>query len=279
MCELAQADAASPDPVKALVAEHLGSGGQRVRARLGLFAAHRLKLSPDTAVAIASCCELIHNASLLHDDIQDQDHQRRGAPAAWVAHSPALAMCGGVLLLSAAYRALADADTSVESLLRHVHARTADLIHGQAQDLSMIVQHSSLAGYMTMAAGKSGSLLALPLELAMLCAGHRSDMVKAQAAGEAFAVAYQMADDLNDFLADGQLGHANAIHLLLSQGHAQHGALNKIKHTIRNKLAESRALAERLPQGSGQLLIHLADELAKSIHLGEPHADLGVKPA
>jgi geranylgeranyl pyrophosphate synthase len=50
---------------------HLEAGGQRVRARLALHACEALGVAGDQAVRLAACVELLHNASLVHDDLQD----------------------------------------------------------------------------------------------------------------------------------------------------------------------------------------------------------------
>ena len=67
---------ASTDAAAAAAAYHLGAGGRRIRARLALDAGSCLGLSARDAVAIASTCELLHNASLVHDDLQDRDPGR-----------------------------------------------------------------------------------------------------------------------------------------------------------------------------------------------------------
>ena len=75
---------ACEDGVMAQAARHhLGSGGGRARARLALQSANALKLSFDTSRAISAACELLHNASLVHDDLQDGDTVRRGEFAVW----------------------------------------------------------------------------------------------------------------------------------------------------------------------------------------------------
>lgn len=78
---------------------HFQAGGGRTRARLGLKAADALLLAPRTAIALAAAAELLHNASLIHDDLQDRSATRRGAPALWVSCSEETAICAGDLLI------------------------------------------------------------------------------------------------------------------------------------------------------------------------------------
>ena len=62
---------------------HLASGGSRTRAKLCIDAGLALHLSSKTIVALASTIELLHNASLVHDDLQDADISRRGRESVW----------------------------------------------------------------------------------------------------------------------------------------------------------------------------------------------------
>jgi len=251
----------TPSPIQELMAHHLDSGGRRVRARLALSAAMRLKLPTPTAIALATCCELIHNASLLHDDIQDGDSHRREATAAWKQFTPELAMCGGVMMLSTAYRALSELGAAMAPLAAHVHQRTADLIHGQAMDLSQRTAAFDVNAYSSMAAGKSGSLLALPLELAMLAAGHLGAVAKARAAGEAFAIAYQIADDLGDFRSDRTQDIMNMVSALIRSGCSEQTAIQQARALINAQAKQACIMAQQLPHGSGGLLIELASQL------------------
>ena len=65
-----------------------------------------LGLSEPDVLCLAASAELLHNASLVHDDLQDQDGMRRGAPAVWKKYGSNVAICTGDLMLSAAYAAL-----------------------------------------------------------------------------------------------------------------------------------------------------------------------------
>lgn len=191
-------------------AHHLNAGGRRLRARLALDAAFHLGLSAATAIAIATASELLHNASLVHDDLQDRDVGRRGAAAVWSAFGDEAAICTGDLLLSSAYAALAELDdvTCLPQMLRLVHARTAAAIQGQSADVAhrtKPVEH--IETYLQIAAGKSGALLSLPLELALLAAGFGDWTAKAHDAATAFAIGYQIADDLDDIEKDAGCGN------------------------------------------------------------------------
>jgi geranylgeranyl diphosphate synthase type I len=96
-----------PPGVLADIAEqHLQTGGKRLRARLALAATAALGGSLQHGVLWAAACELSHNATLIHDDLQDGDVQRRGHPTTWVRHGAAQAINAGDLLLMLPFLAL-----------------------------------------------------------------------------------------------------------------------------------------------------------------------------
>jgi len=117
---------------------HLERVGHQVRARIALGACQALGVDLQHALTLAAASELLHNASLVHDDLQDQDTERRGQPAVWVKYDANTAICTGDLLLSCSYGVLAQYPNQslVGALLRRMHARTAQAVLGQNADLS-----------------------------------------------------------------------------------------------------------------------------------------------
>lgn len=248
-----------------LICYHLDSGGSRTRAKLALWAGLKLGLSDSTCVGIAAACELIHNASLLHDDIQDQDTHRRGREAAWLHYDINTAMCGGTLMLSAAYESLAHTHTDVGQLIAHVHLRTADLIYGQVNDVNHQRETLGLADYVHIASQKSGSLLALPLELVMLAAQQPLAVGVARQAGESFAVAYQIADDLTDLDNDLAQGALNVVEVIMSGGVTREHALQQAVVHAQRALEQSSHAALQLPLNSGQEVVDMCTQLASTL--------------
>jgi geranylgeranyl pyrophosphate synthase len=252
---------------------HLAAGGQRIRYRFAHDAAQALGMRSGDAVCIATVAELLHNASLVHDDLQDRDRVRRGQPSVWVAFGEDVAICSGDLLLSAAYAALATFSRPVllPKLIALIHARTARAISGQCDDLWAREQVAvELGDYERIAAAKSGALLGLPLELALAASGHDASCVDARRAADAFALGYQIADDITDFDRDAVTEIAgvdarpasfNIITILRAAGHdadAEQLARNlALKH-----LRIAVDAAADLPGRSGDLLRQSALSLA-----------------
>jgi geranylgeranyl diphosphate synthase type II len=242
-----------PGPAADAAARHLSAGGSRVRAHLALHACRALAVPGDVATSIAAACELLHNASLVHDDLQDRDAQRRGQDAVWRAYGDATAICCGDLLLSAAYGALIGAGPSAGVLLQATHRRVSAVIRGQCHDLAQQGRRlACLDTYEQVAAGKSGPLLVLPLELALRVAGRDDAVELAEQAGALFAVGYQAADDLDDVERDAISEELNVVAVLAALGHSS--PLDAARELAIDRFERCAAAAAGLPSGSGERL-------------------------
>ncbi|MFB6262683.1 MAG: polyprenyl synthetase family protein, partial [Bradymonadaceae bacterium] len=70
-------------PLVEMGRHHLQTGGKRLRAMLPLAVGRRLGADPDALLPFGAACELLHNATLVHDDLQDGDRTRRGESTVW----------------------------------------------------------------------------------------------------------------------------------------------------------------------------------------------------
>jgi len=250
---------------------HLGCGGHRVRARLAMTAAVALKLSASDAVVVAASAELIHNASLVHDDLVDGEEYRRGSKTVAAAYGSTVAICTGDLLLSAAYSVLGDLSypSRIPVLIRVVHRAASTAIDGQCREFVLPESKEMLwQNYEFIAKAKSGALLALPLELTLAAAGKNDSIPIARKCAEAFAVAYQIVDDIDDLAKDRGNGVTppcyNALLTLEAMGHVE-DAFAIASQLAKNRLLESVELAGALPNQSGRLLAALAQEMLSEI--------------
>ena len=255
---------------------HLQTGGQRLRARLAIQTGTALKLPVADTVSIAAASELVHNASLVHDDLQDRDATRHGVPSVWSVYGDGIAICAGDLLLSAAYCALAGVSRPhlLPTLMSRLHHRIFDASNGQCVDLTNEkIKVFSLADYERLAILKSGSLLALPMELALTASGELHAVPVARRAAESFAIGYQIFDDLNDVQKDSSRRSAQpAINALVVM---QANSLGGNAKAMAKKLAiQHLAIAAEssllLPHQCGQLLHQLALDLTDRISLAAP---------
>jgi geranylgeranyl pyrophosphate synthase len=227
-------DQADAQRLRALIHYHLESGGAKVRARLALSAGLALQLPEQTCISLAASCELIHNASLLHDDIQDGDRMRRGQRAAWCEFDANTAMCAGTLMLSTAYEVLFQTPAHTHELLAHVHQRTSDLIAGQTLDLDPLHKHLDLQAYLNIATKKSGSLLALPV------------------------------DDVSDLDSDLAKDNTNIVRVMMQSGCDRTEAIERAREMARAYLNVAIEHAAKLPNQSGLYLTSLCEALAQS---------------
>jgi geranylgeranyl pyrophosphate synthase len=257
-------DESSAGQAVAAALYHLRSGGRRIRARLAIHASLSLGLSSADALALASTVELLHNASLVHDDLQDDGLLRHGVPTVGVVYGSNIAICTGDLLVSAAYASLATFSNTklLGKLIGLVHTATVEAIHGQCAGFP----HSEsapndLAEYNKVAIAKSGALLSLPFQLAFLGAEENQWLSQARRAAEEFAVGYQIMDDLQDVVCDGPMA-MNMVTVLKARGHGEH-ALAQAHELGLKHLQNAADLADGLPDGSGDLLKALALSLSK----------------
>lgn len=191
----------------AIVVEHLATGGKELRAKLALAACEAMGVDPAQAVGLAAACEAIHNASLIHDDLQDGDTERRGEPTVWVRHGAAQAINAGDLLLMLPFQAVSaiPATEAVRFRLCRVFADyAAATVRGQAEELDLLASGRVDAdSYAWAVRGKTSALFELPIVGAALLAGlgplEASEV--ARPFGE-IGVVYQMADDLVDLYGD-----------------------------------------------------------------------------
>jgi len=237
---------------------HIANSGSLSRARLALQTCLSLDVAPHSAVSIAAGCELLHNASLVHDDLQDRDSIRRGKPAIWSSHGADVAICVGDLMISAAYAAFADA--GVSGLVHTAHKAVAKAIVGQCADLhARNVRPADLQAYEQIASDKAGALFALPLELALIAAGHETACEVAHQAACHFAIGYQILDDLDDAASDARNGELNIVNLLRAVNDADpEGSASALAH---RHLQAALQLSQTLPCGSGATLQRFAEEL------------------
>ncbi|KOX52883.1 family 2 encapsulin nanocompartment cargo protein polyprenyl transferase [Streptomyces sp. ESR1.13] len=212
--ELRSAIASLPDAMRRIALYHFGwqhadgtpaagNAGKAIRPALVLTAATALGGPAARAAAgrAAAAVELVHNFTLLHDDVMDRDATRRHRPTAWTVFGDADAILAGDALQALALRLLA-ADPHPASAA--AAARLADcvmeLCEGQHADTAMEgrpPQGVTLDETLTMAEAKTGALLGCACALGALYAGAPAEDVEAlDAFGREAGLAFQLIDDV-----------------------------------------------------------------------------------
>jgi len=176
-----------------------GIGGKLLRPCLVLFSCEALGGEFGRALPLAAALELIHNFSLVHDDIQDGDELRRGRPTAWKAFGIGQAINAGDALLALALRVALRADLPGAVKLQAQEAlvsATLAMIEGQVLDLAAEGKPLDGEGYLGMARRKTGALLGCAFVLGALAAGRPDLWGTSQELGEELGLAFQIQDDL-----------------------------------------------------------------------------------
>jgi geranylgeranyl diphosphate synthase, type I len=175
-----------------------GAGGKAIRPTLAVLSAEAGGGIPADGVAAAVAVELVHNFSLLHDDIMDRDVERRHRPTAWVVFGEGQAILAGNAMLTAAIDVLvrdgAAGQRSLACLLTAVEA----LISGQSADLALGTREAvDLDEVLAMEAGKTAALLACSSSIGAIAAGAPAPVVEGLAAyGHELGMAFQLVDDI-----------------------------------------------------------------------------------
>lgn len=204
-------DGYSAGPLRDMARYHLASGGRRFRARLVLSALRALETDVQRGVPFAAAVELLHNATLVHDDLQDGDRVRRGRPATWALFGANQAINTGDLLLMLPTLALMHGyrDVRLEpELCWHLNTALSERASltacGQAAELQLNERGAhDWHAWWAAAAGKTGHLFALPIQGALLLAGATPQ--QAQTVADAvvpLGVLFQVQDDVLDLYGD-----------------------------------------------------------------------------
>jgi geranylgeranyl diphosphate synthase type II len=179
------------------------TGGSLLRARLALASCRSFACSREYAIAAAAACELIHNASLVHDDLLDGDMLRRGQPTVWKRHGEGVALCAGDLLLCTAFAVAASLENAKQarSLTHYLAAMASRVIVGQSIETAPSEPSvlPRFRAYLNASRAKTVPLIQLPLMTGAIVASTDPAVrhtIKRFA--EAVGLAYQIIDDLDD---------------------------------------------------------------------------------
>ena len=181
-------------------------GGKAIRPALALLSAEAAGAAAASGVPGAVAVELVHNFSLLHDDLMDGDRQRRHRPTAWTVFGPSLAILAGDALLSLATGVLL-AVPAGEAAARRLADATDRLIAGQAADLAFERRLDvTVQECLAMAGDKTGALLACAACIGAELAGAGPALLDALAGfGAHLGLAFQAVDDLLGIWGDPQV--------------------------------------------------------------------------
>jgi geranylgeranyl diphosphate synthase type I len=210
--QIRRVDGRGMKPFHEMLAYHMGwtqtragkpAGAKRIRPLLMLLVCEAVGGDWRDALPGAAALEIVHNFSLVHDDIQDNSPTRRGRPALWTLQGTALAINAGDALLTIANQALLDLERSrpasqVLLVTRVLQDACLDLTRGQYLDLCHQERNQlSLRAYWSMIDGKTAALLAACTEIGAILGGaNKSTQGHYREFGRVLGAAFQVQDDI-----------------------------------------------------------------------------------
>ncbi len=227
------------------IAEYLrGGGGKRIRPTLLLLAAHALDYSGQSAIRLGAVVEMVHAATLVHDDIIDGADMRRGRPSANTTWGNEKCVLVGDWLYMQAFRvALKERNLRVLDLLIEM---TQQMVEGELLQIQKLGRAVSEAEYYDLIYRKTACLFSVSVNLGAVLAGASEEDEAALAAyGRAVGLAFQIVDDVLDLTATEEvLGKPVASDL--REGKATLSVIHSIDHgTAADRKAIQRVLDDR----------------------------------
>ncbi|MFZ4621657.1 MAG: polyprenyl synthetase family protein [Bacteroidota bacterium] len=189
------------DPMKYV----LSAGGKRMRPLLIVLSCEAVGGSMNEALNAAVAIEVLHNFTLVHDDIMDNAESRRGRATVHVRWDNNVAILVGDELVALAYRELLKTKSKAIAQVADIFTEgVVEVCEGQAYDKEYEMLHDvSIDDYLLMISKKTGKLFSVSSEIGALIGGGTEREIKAlRSFGTYIGRAFQIQDDLLDVIAD-----------------------------------------------------------------------------
>ncbi|MDH2908767.1 MAG: polyprenyl synthetase family protein [Candidatus Eremiobacteraeota bacterium] len=200
----------SGDLLREAISYHFGFGafgptrvGKRLRPQLLFRTALHLGAPLESALDAAVAVEILHNYSLVHDDIEDRDELRHGRPTLWARYGIAQAINAGDAMCAISFLALTQCESylganAALSAVRTLHEAHRAMCDGQARDIAFeSCDAVAFEEYLEMIAGKTAALFGAACELGAICAAaDASTAERARGFGREYGMAFQIRDDM-----------------------------------------------------------------------------------
>ena len=183
-------------------------GGKRLRPHMVIKSCQILGGSIISAIPAASAVEMIHNFTLVHDDIMDNDEMRHGVPTVHKKFGMPIAILAGDVLFSKAYQIISDSKLSNDAtiqLVSRLAKACVDVCEGQLLDVKMAEEKRipSQKEYITMIGKKTAALFDVSCSMGAICAtGNQKDISNLSNFGRNLGIAFQITDDLIGVMGD-----------------------------------------------------------------------------
>jgi geranylgeranyl diphosphate synthase type I len=192
------------DPIQLYkAASHLiVNGGKRLRPYMVLKSCQVLGGKNKDAMAAAGAIEMVHNFTLVHDDIMDNDEMRHGVPTTHKKFGIPLAILAGDVLFSKAYQAISKSNLPSKSsmaLVSRLSKACVDVCEGQLLDIKMAENKKipTQSEYIKMISKKTAALFDASCSMGAICAKSKNkDIANLSSFGKNLGIAFQITDDL-----------------------------------------------------------------------------------
>ena len=184
------------------------NGGKRLRPYMVIKSCQILKGKVSNAMPAASAVEMVHNFSLVHDDIMDNDEMRHGVPTVHKKFGMPIAILAGDVLFSKAFQVITDSKLSANAttqLVSRLSKACIDICEGQLLDVKMAEEKKipSQAEYITMIGKKTAALFDVSCAMGAICATNKpKDISNLSSFGKNLGIAFQITDDLIGVMGD-----------------------------------------------------------------------------
>ena len=187
------------------------NGGKRLRPFMVMKSCEILGGKLKDAMPAACAVEMIHNFTLVHDDIMDNDEMRHGVPTVHKKFGIPIAILAGDVLFSKAYQILSNSNLpskATNELVSRLAKACVDVCEGQLLDIKMAETKKipSQANYIKMIKKKTSSLFDVSCSMGAICAkAKQRDITKLSTFGKNLGIAFQITDDLIGVLGDSRM--------------------------------------------------------------------------
>ena len=184
------------------------NGGKRLRPYMVIRSCQILKGKVSNAMPAASAVEMVHNFSLVHDDIMDNDEMRHGVPTVHKKFGMPIAILAGDVLFSKAFQIITDSKLTpiaTTQLVSRLAKACVDICEGQLLDVKMAEEKKipSQAEYITMIGKKTAALFDVSCAMGAICATNKAkDISNLSSFGRNLGIAFQITDDLIGVMGD-----------------------------------------------------------------------------
>ena len=187
------------------------NGGKRLRPYMVIRSCQILKGEVSKAMPAASAVEMIHNFTLVHDDIMDNDEMRHGVPTVHKKFGMPIAILAGDVLFSKAFQVITDSKLSTNAttqLVSRLAKACVDVCEGQLLDIKMAEEKKipAQAEYITMIGKKTAALFDVSCAMGAICATNKvKDITNLSSFGRNLGIAFQITDDLIGVMGDSKI--------------------------------------------------------------------------